>query len=78
MAGNEEKQSYLTPLKELPSRARSCRKKCSHNAKESWKEEEEVEQEFSATEVQEDVTITAEDIKIGETNMANWKELVLI
>ena len=43
----------------------------SHNERASWLEE--VEQEFSAIEVQEDINITTEDIRTGVSKMANWK-----
>ena len=43
----------------------------SHNERESWLEE--VEQEFSTTEVQEEISITIEDIRTGVSKMANWK-----
>ena len=51
-----------------------------HNEKASWLED--VEVEFSTTEVQEDISITVEDIRNGVSKMANWKaafpDLVLI
>lgn len=42
-----------------------------HNEQASWLEQ--VEQEFSAIEVQEDINITMEDIRTGVSKMANWK-----
>lgn len=43
----------------------------SHNERASWLEE--VELEFSTTEVQEDIIITVKEIKTGVSKMANWK-----
>ena len=43
----------------------------SHNERASWLED--VEVEFSTTEVQEDISITVEDIRNGLCKMANWK-----
>ncbi|XP_037776982.1 uncharacterized protein LOC119573954 [Penaeus monodon] len=42
-----------------------------HNEQASWLEQ--VDQEFSAIEVQEDINITMEDIRTGVSKMANWK-----
>ena len=42
-----------------------------HNEKASWLED--VEVEFSTTEVKEDISITVEDIRNGVSKMANWK-----
>ena len=42
-----------------------------HNERASWLED--VEVEFSTTEVQEDISITVEDIRNGVSKMANWK-----
>ena len=43
----------------------------SHNEKASWLED--VELEFSTTEKQADINITAGDIRSGVSKMANWK-----
>ena len=42
-----------------------------HNEQASWLEE--VEQEFSTTDMQEDINITLEDVRNGIRKMANWK-----
>ena len=42
-----------------------------HNERASWLKD--VEVEFSSTEVQEDISITVEDITNGESKMAHWK-----
>ena len=42
-----------------------------HNERASWLED--VEVEFSTTEVQDDISITVEDIRNGVSKMANWK-----
>ena len=42
-----------------------------HSERASWLED--VEVEFSSTEVQKDISITVEDIRNGVSKMANWK-----
>ena len=45
--------------------------KVGHNERISWLED--VEVEFSTTEVQEEISFTVEDIRNGVSKMANWK-----
>ena len=71
MKRNKEKQRYQTLKKQPPSGKKIWSEEVSHNEKASCLED--VELEFSTTEEQADINITAGDIKSGVSKMANWE-----
>ena len=71
MERNEEKRCYLIPQKHPPSGARIWSEEVGHNEGASWLED--VEVVLSTIDVQEDISITVEDIRNGVSKMANWK-----
>ena len=70
--GKERGETVLpNPTKATSFWSKIWSEEVGHNEGASWLED--VEVEFSTTEVQEDISITVEDIRNGVSKMANWK-----
>ena len=69
--GTRNEENLYDPTEATSFWSKIWSEEIDHNERASWLED--VEVEFSTTEVQEDISITVEDIRNEVSKMANWK-----